>query len=54
MAFITTASGLLLAVPSMVIYNILFKRVDGFIRELQVSANELVNTISMRAAVAES
>ena len=52
-AFINTAGGLLLAVPAMVVYNLLFKKVEHYIRELQNAANGLVDTISLRVAVAK-
>jgi biopolymer transport protein ExbB len=51
-AFICTASGLLLAVPAMVVYNLLFKKVDSYIRDLQNASNDLVNALSLRAAMA--
>ncbi|HYE07753.1 MAG TPA: MotA/TolQ/ExbB proton channel family protein [Planctomycetota bacterium] len=49
-AFINTAGGLLLAVPAMVVYNLLFKKVEHYIRELQSAANALVDSITLRAS----
>jgi biopolymer transport protein ExbB len=49
-AFITTAGGLCVAVPSVVAYNILFKRAEKVSLELQAASVGLVNSIALRSA----
>ncbi|MGD0092595.1 MAG: MotA/TolQ/ExbB proton channel family protein [Planctomycetota bacterium] len=46
-AFITTAGGLCVAVPSVVAYNILFKKTDKITLELQAASMGLVNSIAL-------
>ncbi|HEY3325291.1 MAG TPA: MotA/TolQ/ExbB proton channel family protein [Planctomycetota bacterium] len=46
-AFINTAGGLLVAVPSVVAYNLLFKKVEKISLELQAASMGLVNSIAL-------
>jgi len=48
-AFITTAGGLCVAVPSVVAYNILFKRTEKISLEMQAASMGLVNSIALRS-----
>jgi len=45
-ALITTAAGLVVAIPSYVAYNYLVSRVDGFVLEMERSASELLNILT--------
>ncbi|MFC1631371.1 MotA/TolQ/ExbB proton channel family protein [Candidatus Omnitrophota bacterium] len=47
-ALITTAAGLIVAIPTFVIYNYLVSRVKGFIVEMERVATDLVNILSQR------
>ncbi len=48
-ALITTASGLLVAIPSLVFYLFFVGRVDGLIMEIDRYGQDLVNLISLEA-----
>jgi biopolymer transport protein ExbB len=48
-ALITTASGLLVAIPSLVFYLFFVGRVDGFIIDIDRCGQDLVNVISLEA-----
>lgn len=43
-ALITTATGLLVAIPVQIAYNYLTTKIAGFVREMETSANVLVET----------
>ncbi len=47
-ALITTAAGLMVAIPTFVAYNYLVSRVKNFIVEMDRSAAELINVLSQR------
>jgi biopolymer transport protein ExbB len=47
-ALVTTAAGLIIAIPSVVAYHIFAKKVDKLILEIEESGNELVDAIAMR------
>lgn len=46
-ALITTAAGLLVAIPAVVAHNLFTKRVDRFVLEMDESVTELMDYISM-------
>jgi len=46
-ALITTAAGLLIAIPSVVFYNVFTKRVDRFVLDIEESATELIDFITL-------
>ncbi len=46
-ALITTAAGLLIAIPAAFFYNIFSKRVDRFVLAIEESANELMDFITL-------
>lgn len=47
-ALITTAAGLIVAIPTFVAYNYLVSRVKGFIVEMERTATELINILAQR------
>lgn len=47
-ALITTAAGLIVAIPTFVVYNYLVSRVKCFIVEMERSSTELINVLSQR------
>jgi biopolymer transport protein ExbB len=47
-ALVTTAAGLIIAIPSVVAYHIFAKKVDKLILDIEESGNELVEAITMR------
>lgn len=48
-ALITTAAGLLVAIPSLILYLYFVGRVDGFVMQIDHHGQELVNLISLEA-----
>lgn len=44
-ALLTTAAGLMVAIPSYVAYNYLFSRIDYIVLEMQEKASELINLL---------
>jgi biopolymer transport protein ExbB len=48
-ALVTTASGLMVAIPAMVLYMYFVGRVDGLVMEIDSVGQELVNLISAEA-----
>jgi biopolymer transport protein ExbB len=44
-ALVTTAAGLVVAIPSVVAYNYLVSRIEGFILEIQTSSSEIVDLL---------
>lgn len=49
-ALITTAAGLMVAIPTFVAYNYLVSRVKNFILEIERAATELINMLGQRGA----
>ena len=47
-ALITTAAGLIVAIPTFVAYNYLVSRVKGFILEMESSTTNLINILGQR------
>ena len=45
-ALITTVAGLIVAIPVLVAYNYLVSRVNHFVWEMELSANDLIDTLS--------
>lgn len=45
-ALLTTVAGLIVAIPTVVIYNYLVNRVDEFVLEMERSATEVTNILS--------
>lgn len=45
-ALITTAAGLLVAVPAVMAYNYFMKRIDGFITDMELCASEILDLLS--------
>jgi len=48
MALLTTAFGLSVAIPTIVIYNYLAHRVDKLIREMEISCVDLLELLTNR------
>jgi len=48
-ALITTAAGLLIAIPSLVAHNVFAKRVDRFVLEIEETMTELLDFITLGA-----
>lgn len=49
-ALITTAAGLIVAIPTVVVYNYLVTRVDNMVLEMEISASELVELLTRNNA----
>jgi len=47
-ALVTTAAGLVVAIPSIIAYNYIVSRVEGFILEIQTSSSEIVDLLTDR------
>ncbi len=47
-ALVTTAAGLVVAIPSIIAYNYIVSRVDGFILEIQTTSSEIVDLLTER------
>lgn len=47
-ALITTVGGLMVAIPTFVVYNYLVSQVKGFIVEMERSASEIINILGQR------
>lgn len=47
-ALVTTAAGLVVAIPSILAYNYLVSRISGFILEIQTTASEIVDLLVYR------
>lgn len=47
-ALVTTAAGLVVAIPSVIAYNYLVSRVEGFILEIQTTSSEIVDLLVHR------
>jgi biopolymer transport protein ExbB len=46
-ALVTTAAGLCVAVPAVIAYNCFIKKVDGFITDMELSASETLDLLSI-------
>ena len=51
-ALITTAAGLLIAIPAVVAYNLFSRQVERFVLEVEESATELIDFITLETAEA--
>lgn len=49
-ALVTTAAGLVVAIPTLVAYNYLVSRVKGLVLEIQITASEVVDLLCNRKA----
>jgi biopolymer transport protein ExbB len=47
-ALVTTAAGLVVAIPSVVAYNYVVSRVEGFVLEIQTTSSEIVDLLTNR------
>lgn len=47
-ALVTTAAGLVVAIPSVIAYNYIVSRVEGFILEIQTTSSEIVDLLINR------
>lgn len=47
-ALVTTAAGLVVAIPSVLAYNYIVSRVEGFILEIQTTSSEIVDVLVHR------
>lgn len=47
-ALVTTAAGLVVAIPSVVAYNYIVSRVEGFVLEIQTTSSEIVDLLTCR------
>ncbi|MFC1512593.1 MotA/TolQ/ExbB proton channel family protein [bacterium] len=46
-ALITTAAGLFIAVPAVIAYNYFVKRIDNYVREMELCASEITDLMSI-------
>lgn len=49
-ALVTTAAGLAVAIPTVIAYNYLVSRVEGFVLEMQTTSSEIVDIITHQDA----
>lgn len=47
-ALVTTAAGLVVAIPSIIAYNYIVSRVEGFVLEIQTTSSEIVDMLTYR------
>lgn len=47
-ALVTTAAGLVVAIPSVIAYNYIVSRVEGFLLEIQTTSSEIVDLLVYR------
>lgn len=47
-ALVTTAAGLVVAIPSIIAYNYIVSRVEGFVLEMQTTSSEIVDLLTDR------
>ncbi len=45
-ALVTTAAGLVVAIPTLVAYNYLVSRIKGLVLEMQITSNEVVDLLT--------
>lgn len=48
-ALVTTAAGLVVAIPSVIAYNYIVSRVEGFVLEIQTTSAEIIDLLVNRA-----
>lgn len=47
-ALVTTAAGLVVAIPSVIAYNYIVSRIEGFVLEMQTTSSEIVDLLIYR------
>jgi biopolymer transport protein ExbB len=47
-ALVTTAAGLVVAIPSVLAYNYIVSRIEGFVLEIQTSSSEIIDLLIYR------
>lgn len=47
-ALVTTAAGLVVAIPSIVAYNYIVSRIEGFVLEIQTTSSEILDLLTAR------
>lgn len=47
-ALVTTAAGLVVAIPSIIAYNYIVSRIEGFVLEIQTTSSEIVDLLTER------
>lgn len=47
-ALVTTAAGLVVAIPSVIAYNYIVSRIEGFVLEIQTTSSEIINLLINR------
>ncbi|HRD56284.1 MAG TPA: MotA/TolQ/ExbB proton channel family protein [Parachlamydiaceae bacterium] len=47
-ALVTTAAGLIVAIPSVIAYNYIVSRIEGFLLEIQTASSEIVDLLVYR------
>jgi biopolymer transport protein ExbB len=47
-ALVTTAAGLVVAIPSVLAYNYIVSRIEGFVLEIQTSSSEIIDLLVYR------
>ncbi len=52
-ALVTTAAGLIIAIPSVVAYNVFSKKIDSFILDIEEASTNLHEQISLNCGVSE-
>lgn len=50
-ALITTAAGLVVAIPSVIAYNYIVSRVEGFVLEIQTTSSEIVDLLDRQEEI---
>lgn len=48
-ALVTTAAGLVVAIPSVLAYNYIISRIEGFVLEIQTTSSEIVDLLTQSA-----
>lgn len=47
-ALVTTAAGLVVAIPSIIAYNYIVSRIEGFVLEIQTTSSEIIDLLTER------
>lgn len=47
-ALVTTAAGLVVAIPSVLAYNYIVSRIEGFVLEIQTTSSEIIDLLTYR------
>lgn len=50
-ALVTTAAGLVVAIPSIIAYNYIVSRIEGFVLEIQTTSSEIVDLLNDREEI---